>query len=410
MRRVVVSGLGLQSPIGSDLRSVIELIGNPRSALVNEDFENKAGKVRKVLMARVPKLASEPRRHGFITEDRSVLLSRSATEAALNNANLLSAEKVDFRKSMSVFVGTGVGPIHSIEAAFANWQLPEVTTYPLTVVRGLHNGIAAEISIRFGIQGPARTFAMACASSGVAIASAVRDIRAGVCTAAIVCGADTPLSKPMIDAWLAMRVYASSDSCVEGEDVGCVPFSQYRTGLALAECAATLIIEDLDSVRARGHEPIAEILGCGETSDAAHMTAPSRDAQISAMRLALRDAGIPSDQIAYVNAHATGTVAGDIAEAESLAAVFSRKTLVSSTKSIHGHTLGAAGTLEAILSIATLVAQCAPPTFGLKSVDPKCDQIQHIVGDPSAIPPGSTCLSNSFAFGGHNVSLVLRAI
>ena len=132
---------------------------------------------------------------------------------------------------MSVCVGAGAGPVGALEAALTNWHTANVGTHPSTVVRGLHNGVAAEIAIRYGIRVPDRTYAMACASSGVAVASAVRDIRAGMCRAAVVCGVDAPLTRPMIDAWLAMRVYASERAPIDGE--GAVAFHSAAIALVL---------------------------------------------------------------------------------------------------------------------------------------------------------------------------------
>lgn len=169
------------------------------------------------------------------------------------------------------------------------------------------------------------------------------------------------------------------------------------------------MIEEIESARARGHQPIAEILGCGESTDATHLTNPSRDGQIAAMRRALNDARIQHDQIGYINAHVTGTVTGDVVEAESIASVFSDSPMVSSTKAMHGHSLGAAGTLEAIIVIAALRERQAPPTFGLSAIVP-CSAVRHILKHSREILKGLACLTNSFAFGGHNVSLVLRSL
>jgi 3-oxoacyl-(acyl-carrier-protein) synthase len=408
MKRVVVSGVGLVSPLGENLRSVGEWIDSPLSALAEEKFVEKSGMVRKVLVARSNLAYDSTNRLGIVHEDRSVRMAIEATQNALEDANLASDDCAGIRRSMSITVGAGVGPVHALEEAFTNWRAENVRTYPLTVVRGLHNGIAAELSIRYGIQGPARTFAMACASSGVAIASAVRDIRAGAVRAVVVCGADAPLTRPMIDAWLAMRIYASESA--SGEAASCVPFSRFRNGLALSESAATLVIEDLESARARGHQPIAEILGCGESNDATHLTNPSREGQVIAMQMALRDAAIPHNAVAYINAHATGTVTGDVVEAESIACVFPDSPMVSSTKALHGHALGAAGTLEAIVVIAALRSGRVPPTLGLNDIDPKCSGIRHVLGSTCELPAKSACLTNSFAFGGHNVSIILRAL
>jgi 3-oxoacyl-[acyl-carrier-protein] synthase II len=408
MKRVVVSGIGLVSPLGNSFESVCNAVTAPKSALTCEDYKEKNGVTRKLPLARAAYSLIHSKRLGVIPEDRCVSLACAATDEALKNASLSDNRNAEFRKSMFIAVGSGVGPIHAVETAFANWHATNLSTHPLTIVRGLHNGIAAEIAIRHGIQGAAHTFAMACASSGVAIASAVRSIRSGACNAAVVCGADAPLTQPMIDAWLAMRVYATCT--IENDDeTGCIPFGRNRNGLALAESAATLVLEDIESAWKRGHEPIAEILGCGESTDATHMTNPSAQAQTLAMRLSLQDASLKPEEISYINAHATGTVAGDVAEANSIATVFPNKPLVSSTKSIHGHALGGAGTLETIVSIAASRLRCAPPTLGLNNIDEKCEFIQHVTGSPRELPERSICLTNSFAFGGHNVSLVLRA-
>ena len=335
-------------------------------------------------------------------------MALEAVRRGLQQANLDSSAGAVYREGLRLYVGSGIGPLDAVEAGYEDWFASGKPTHPLTVVRGMHNGIAAEISITNGLTGCTRTFAMACASSAAAIASAVRDIQRRDAHGAIVCGVETPLTPAMLDAWIAMRVYANphKDSRHSG---ACMPFDLHRSGLALSEASVAFVLESEKSVAARGVKPIVEVLGSGESSDATHLTNPSVDGQCVCMAAALNDANLSPDDIGYINAHATGTVVGDRVEATAIGRIFGTEALVSSTKGLHGHALGAAGALEAAFTIAALTSRLAPPTLGLREVGPDCSHIRHVVDVAEPIAPSKAAMSNSFAFGGHNVSLVFAA-
>jgi 3-oxoacyl-(acyl-carrier-protein) synthase len=223
---------------------------------------------------------------------------------------------------------------------------------------------------------------------------------------AVVCATEAPLSEAMLDGWLAMRIYAD---CDEGAH-NAIPFGTGRGGIALGEAAVCMIVEELDSALARGAQPLAEIVGVGESSDAHSLVKPHVEGQIEAMRAALADGGIRPSDVGYVNAHATGTSVGDPTEAQAIAEVFPDRPWVSSTKGLHGHTLGAAGLLELGVVIAGMKSSLVPAGFGLEAIGSDCAELRHVT-TVTAWPEGLSCaMSNSFAFGGHNVSIVVRRV
>jgi nodulation protein E len=226
-------------------------------------------------------------------------------------------------------------------------------------------------------------------------------IRSGQCTAAIAGGSEAVFSEGFLRAWEAMRVVSP--------DV-CRPFSAGRKGLSLGEGAGMLVLENWEHARARGATILGEIVGFGMSSDAHHITQPCTEGPIKSMQWALQDANIPPEQIDYINAHGTGTQANDAIESEAIRTVFANsltRLLVSSTKSMHGHTLGAAGAIEAIVTVLALGAHRVPPTINFTGGDPACGGFAIVANVPfdAAI---ETAISNTFAFGGLNATLVLR--
>jgi len=256
------------------------------------------------------------------------------------------------------------------------------------------NAAASWLSMTYGITGPSYNVSTACASAAHAIGQAMWLIRSGVVDQALAGGTEAPFNLGMLRAWEAMRV-VSTDTCR--------PFSKDRRGMILGEGAAMLVLEELDSARARGARIYAELRGFGMTSDAAHLTMPSAGGAARAMRLALQDGGLTPDEIGYINAHGTGTPVNDPTETQAIHAVFSRPPLVSSTKSMHGHALGAAGALEAAATLLALSRGVAPPTANFLSPDPDCDL--DVVPNLSRPLATQAALSNSFAFGGLNAVL-----
>jgi nodulation protein E len=264
----------------------------------------------------------------------------------------------------------------------------------------MSNAGASRVSFEYGITGPVFTVSTACSSANHAIGQAFRMVRSGEVEVAIAGGSEAPLSMGFLKAWEAMRV-VSPDTCR--------PFSRDRRGLILGEGAAVLVLEPIERARARGATILGEIAGFGMSSDAHHITQPSALGAARAIRAALADAQVAPEAVDYVNAHGTGTIANDCTETEAIRSVFAdhtAKLLVSSTKSMHGHALGAAGAIEAAATLGALRAGLIPPTANFTVADPACD----LDMVPNTPRPAQIeyAISNSFAFGGLNAVLVFR--
>ena len=272
--------------------------------------------------------------------------------------------------------------------------------HPLTIPRTMANAGASMLSMEFGLRGPAFTLSTACSSSSHAIGLAYQMVRSGAAELALAGGSEAPFSYGLLKAWEAMRVI-STDTCR--------PFSRDRRGMILGEGAAMLVLEPLEAARARGARVHGEIVGFGMSSDAHHITQPSADGAALAISAALRDSGLAPEQIGYVNAHGTGTPGNDATETRAIRQVFGAhagRLAVSSTKSLHGHTLGAAGALEAVATVMALREGVLPPTANFTERDPECDL--DVVPNASRPLRVECALSNSFAFGGLNAVLVFR--
>jgi nodulation protein E len=270
----------------------------------------------------------------------------------------------------------------------------------LTIPRTMANAGASRISLEYGIHGPAYTVATACSSSNHALGQAFWMVRAGQVRAAIAGGSEAVFAEGLLRAWEAMRVVSP--------DV-CRPFSADRKGLTLGEGGAMMVLENWDHAKDRGAEILGEILGFGMSSDGFHLTQPCADGPAKAMQWALKDAGTKPDQVDYINAHGTGTVANDVTESEAIRSVFSCKAdsiPVSSTKSMHGHTLGAAGAIEAIAALLALKHSLVPPTVNFTSADPACNL--DVVPNEARRAELEIAISNTFAFGGLNATLVMK--
>jgi 3-oxoacyl-[acyl-carrier-protein] synthase II len=308
-----------------------------------------------------------------------------------------------------VHLGCGLGGAGTYEDAYARYFTRDARRLkPTTVSRVMPSAPAAHISMTFGIRGPSRTSSVACASSAVALGEAYRAIRDGYLECVVAGGTEAMLSGGVVLAWEAMGVLARPHP--DGDGASVRPFDRERTGFALGEGAANIVLETEGRARERGATVLGEVCGYGASSDACNLTRPSRDGQVRAMRAALSDAGVPPEAVGYVNAHATGTQVGDAVEAEAIAEVFAGapgRVAVSSTKSMHGHLVGAAGALEAALTLLALRRGILPPTANLDDPDPACP-VEHVRGRGRAAPEVDLALTNAFAFGGANASLVLR--
>ncbi|MCE9657996.1 MAG: beta-ketoacyl-[acyl-carrier-protein] synthase family protein [Burkholderiales bacterium] len=399
-RRVVVSGVGLVTPLGHSLADF-------GRALFDEATCMNAVSTRHappIPGARVhADVAAGLCRSELLLGDRSVHLALLAASRALDDAGL--APRAPARQRCGVFVGCSTGPSQSVSDSYATLhgggRLPG-----LTLLRCMPSGPAAAIAIRHGLHGPSQTYSGACASSTTAIGEAMRAIRHGYLDLALVGGTEAPFGDGNIKAWQALRLLAPLTS-----DAGaaCRPFDRDRRGIVLGEGAAFFVIESEAHAQARGAKRHARIAGYAGASDGHHWTEPDVRGQIQAMRSALADAQLDARRIGSVNAYGAGTAMGDPVEAEAIAAVFgagSEGPLVSSTKSAHGHLLGASGAIELAASIVTLKQARVPATRNLTQPDPRCalNLVRHRA---EPLPAGAAVLSDSFAFGGSNACLVL---
>lgn len=309
----------------------------------------------------------------------------------------------DLRETAAVITGSCLGGRAIEETGY--WELfhnDKNRVHPLTIPLSMANAGASHICMQFGLEGPAYTVSTACASSNHAIGQAFWMVRSGAAPVAIAGGSEAPFFLGGLKAWEAMRVI-SKDTCR--------PFSAERTGMVLGEGAAMLVLETLDFALARGARPLAEIVGFGMSADAGHITQPVSTGAVRAMRGAMRDSGLAPEQIGYINTHGTATQANDCVETAAIRCAFGQHTeklAVSSTKSMHGHALGAAGALEAVASILSLHCGILPPTANFLTPDPACDL--DVIPNQSRKAQVEACLSNSFAFGGLNAVLAFKAL
>jgi 3-oxoacyl-[acyl-carrier-protein] synthase II len=407
LRPVAVTGIGVVSPLGNDVEAFFESLAAGRSGLVRLDgagFERLASRV----VARVafdgaahfpaPKLRMLDRATQFALHAASQAIAASG--GALDAAD---------RRRVGVFIGTGMGGAQATDDGYRTiYAEASDRVKPFSVLMAMNNAPAAWIALDHALEGPNLTYSTACSSSAVAIGEAARRVASGECDVMIAGGAEAPLTLGTLKAWEALRTLAPEDPA--GAARSCRPFSRDRNGLVLGEGAAIVVLEDAERARRRGAPVMAEIAGYGLFTDIGHITRPSVGGQAEAMRRALADAGIGADEIGYVNAHGTGTPANDGVETAAIKTVFgehARSLAVSSTKSMHGHLLGAAGALELVATLLALSRRVAPPTINLRVPDPECD-LDYVAERAREVPGLRVAMSNSFAFGGTNAVLVAR--
>ncbi|ADW70636.1 beta-ketoacyl-[acyl-carrier-protein] synthase family protein [Granulicella tundricola] len=400
MRRVCITGVGVISSLGNDraefwdgLTSGVAAIG-PKLGMDMEQFRFK-----NVAAANGYKPEANFEAKELALLDRFAQFALVAADEAVKQAGVEWTEAL--REDTAVVTGSCLGGRGAEEVGY--WELfhnNKNRVHPLTIPLSMSNAGASHISMKYGTRGAAYTISTACSSSAHAIGQAFWMVRSGAAPMAITGGSEAPLFLGSLKAWEAMRVI-SKDTCR--------PFSADRTGLILGEGGAMLVLEPLDDALARGAKPLAEIVGFGMTSDAAHLTNPSGDGATSAMRKAIKDSGLALEQFGYINAHGTATQANDSVESAAIRTVFGKQAVaVSSTKSMHGHTLGAAGALEAVASVMALQCGVLPPTANYTTPDPECE-LDVIPNEARAVRV-EACLSNSFAFGGLNAVLAFKAI
>jgi nodulation protein E len=298
-----------------------------------------------------------------------------------------------------VILGTAAGGIQTWEDSYrAVFAEGRNRVSPLVVPRLMHNAPASHLSIRHGLSGPVLAVASACASANHAMGLAMQQIRLGAADVMLTGGTDAMLCFGGIKAWEGLRVLAPD---------ACRPFSLGRKGMVIGDGAGVLVFEAEEHARARGARVLAEVAGFGMTADAGDIVMPNVDGAVRAMRAALVDAGMVPDEIGYINAHGTGTLANDRAESAAIREVFGRAPPpVSATKAMHGHAIGATGALEAIACVQALTEGFLPPTIGYQAADPDC--ALDVVANHGREVRVEAVLSNAFAFGGLNAVLAFR--
>ena len=403
VNRVAVTGFGAVCALGNSVPEITDALRSGRSGvrLIAADPVSSpvAGGFPLLESAYVDLSASDRALFDPVTR-----YAMHAAREALEQCGLLADHSL--RERTAVYLGTAMGGAHSTEEAHRDVWYHGTRPKPLSVLSAMANAPAAHLSIRFGLQGPSLTYSIACASSAVAIGEAFHAVREGQIDYALAGGAEACMTPVVVRAWQSMRILAHVDSRAPAE--ACRPFSRDRSGLVLGEGAAMLVLERLHGAVARGAPVLCELLGFGCTSDATHICIPSSKGQSAAILAALNDACLAKGEIGYISAHGTGTRLGDIAETQSIRQVFGEQasTLpISSTKSAHGHLLGAAGALEFVATIAALRARFLPATLNLREPDPECD-LDYVPNEPRADVRIDTFMSNSFAFGGSNAVLI----
>lgn len=382
-RRVVVTGLGIVSCAGIGLDAFFEGLNGPAPEGDRRVRDFDPSPWFDVKQAR--------------RADRFQQFSVAAAQMALENGGEPSPDPA----RAGVVFGTGVGGLETLEAQIGVLiEKGPRRVSPFLVPMMMANAGAAAISMRFGWQGPCETVVTACAAGTQSIGAAYRLVAYGRCEVVMTGGAEAAMTPVALAAFANMTALSTS-----GESR---PFDARRDGFVMGEGAGALLLEELGHATARGAHIYAEVLGAGSTADAHHITAPSPGGAgaLSCMEIALEDAGLAPSDITHVNAHGTSTPLNDLAEAEALEKLFGTPTPpVTSLKGVTGHSLGAAGAIEAVASALTIERRSIPPTVGLEQLDPEI-HLNMVTGSPAPFEDGAM-LSNSFGFGGHNGTIVL---
>ena len=394
MTRVAITGIGIISPFGRGKGATLDALRHARSGVRKISTIDPTPLACRIA-GEVPEALTEHRGH-----DRFTRLALIAAEEAAAQAGELAVAP----ERVGVLIGTGLGGCEMQDANYRRLYAEGGRIHPLGIPSSMYNAASSAVSTRLGAKGVSYSVVSACASSAHALGLAAQAIRSGQADAVFAGGADAPIAVGIVKAWESLRVLAIDN---EHPEQACRPFSADRKGLVLAEGAAVFVLESFEHAQRRGAEILGEMAGFGATSDAGHLTDPSADGAARAMRLALDDARL--DTVDYINAHGTGTKANDATESAAIRAVFGAAAPpVSSTKSMHGHAMGASGAIEIAASLLALRDGFLPPTINLRAADPLCD-LDYTPNEPRPAR-ASSFLSNSFGFGGMNAVVAIRLL
>lgn len=405
MRRVVITGYGLVSALGNDVPSAVSRLRVLENTVkISEELKTYVG-----LQSHLCALAD-----GFVkpahftrkvirTMGRVSILALAATEQALAQAGLADDPILKGGRT-GVAYGSSSGSVDAIADFYTVLHAHEVKNVTSsTYIKMMPQTTAVNLSVHFGTTGRLIPTGTACTSGSLAIGNAYEAIRYGLQDVMIAGGAEE-FSATQVAVFDTL--FATSRL---NDDPKHTPraFDRDRDGLVIGEGAGTLILEEREHALARGATVLAEVVGFGTNTDGRHVTQPNHETMATALRLALADAGIGPEAVGYVNAHGTATLLGDVAESTATEAVFGRHVPVSTLKNYIGHTLGACGALEAILSIEMMRGEWFAPNLNLTDPDPKCGTLDYIMGEGRTLST-DTVVSNNFAFGGVNTSLIFR--
>ncbi|HXR62087.1 MAG TPA: beta-ketoacyl-[acyl-carrier-protein] synthase family protein [Rudaea sp.] len=400
-RRVAITGMGVIGALGHDAGTTWSAMREGRSAIgpiVNMPTD--------LLVIRIAAeiRGYDPLQH--FDSKRLILLDRVSQLALVAAREAVAQAGLEFRASglgerTACIIGTGIGGENSHNeqsSRFYGDRNPRV--HPLAIVRVMANAPACHVGMEFGLTGPSFAVVSACASANHAMGQAFEMVRSGKVDLAVTGGSEACITVPTIKAWEAMRVTA---------DDTCRPFCKQRRGMVLGEGAGIFVLEEYEHARRRGATILAEFAGFGMSADAGDIVLPSEAGAAKALSAALADARLAPEDVDYINAHGTGTPANDPTESKAIRRVFGAhadKLAVSSTKSMHGHALGAAGAIELVAAIGALRDGVVPPTANFIDPDPECD-LDYVPNTAREMPVAAV-LSNSFAFGGLNAVVALR--
>jgi len=329
--------------------------------------------------------------------DRYAQFAFAAAHEALEQAGEIDAAPT----RRGVFLGTGIGGLNTLEdQIITRYEKGERRVSPFLVPMMMANAAAGGLSMKYGWQGPAENTVTACAAGTHSIGNAARWIASDRCDAVLAGGSEAPFTVTALAGFRNMTALSANDRSM--------PFDANRNGFVMAEGAAVLVLEEWERAKARGANILAEIMGAASTADAHHITAPSPGGAgaVNCIELALADAELTAEDIVHINAHGTSTPLNDAAEAEAISKVFGTKPLVTSTKGVTGHALGAAGAIEAAAVVLSMQHELIPPTAGHETSDPEMPSINLVTAEAAPWTPGPS-MSNSFGFGGHNGTVVI---
>ena len=400
-RRVAVTGIGIVSALGTGYKAHAEGLKEGRlgiGPITRFDPER--------LMVKIAGEARQFEGEDYFTRNEIALLDRISQMALIAAREAVGQSGLEFRNALgprtATIIGTAMGGLHTQdENYYVVYHEMKNRVHPFIIPRLMANAPVSQISMAHGLQGPAFSVSTACSSSNHAIGQAFHLVRGGTCDAAVTGGTESVLCFGGMKAWEGLRVMSKE---------ACRPFSRTRNGMVLGEGAAILVLEELEHARGRGADILGEIVGFGMTADAGDIVQPALEGASGAIRMALEDGGVAPDEIGYINAHGTATAMNDRIEAAAIKSVLgahAENVLVSSTKSMHGHAIGAAGAIEAVATLMALKEGVVPPTIGFEEPDPEIGL--DVVPNEAREVSVHAALSNSFAFGGLNAVLAFRS-